>query len=107
MSLDVYLEDELGKELYSFNITHNLNTMAEKVGIYKHMWRPDELGFSRAGELVEGLKKGFDLLVGDPVYYMQFNPSNGWGDYAGLVNVLIGYIQACKTYPNACLYVSR
>lgn len=107
MSLDVYLENELGQVLYSFNITHNLNTMADKAGIYKHMWWPSGLGLTKAGELVEGLEKGYNLLVDDPAYYMQFNPANGWGDYHGLVKTLYLYIQACKTYPNACLYISR
>lgn len=27
--------------IFSANITHNLNAMAEAAGIYKHLWRPE------------------------------------------------------------------
>jgi len=33
MSLDVYLENEAGEELYSRNITHNLGKMACAAGL--------------------------------------------------------------------------
>lgn len=107
MSLDVYLDNDLGQTLYSFNITHNLNTMADKAGIYEHMWRPEELGFSRAGELVEGLEVGLQQLQTKPDYFKTFNPENGWGTYEGLLKVVTDYLAACKHFPNACLYVSR
>ena len=44
MSLDVYLTDAEGREVFSANITHNLGAMAKEAGIYMHLWRPDELG---------------------------------------------------------------
>ena len=33
MSLDVYLEDDTGSNLYQRNITHNLNKMASTAGL--------------------------------------------------------------------------
>ena len=33
---------------YSANITHNLGKMAEEAGIYKHLWRPEEIGITKA-----------------------------------------------------------
>src|SRR6266496_3980933 len=47
-----------GCELYWRNITHNLNTMADAAGIYKHLWRPEELGITKAGELIAPLAAG-------------------------------------------------
>jgi hypothetical protein len=54
MSLDVRLEDENGRELYWFNITHNLNKMARKAGLYQCLWRPEEIGITTARAHLEG-----------------------------------------------------
>lgn len=45
MSLDVYLSKEVTEErtVFSANITHNLGEMADKAGIYKALWRPEDL----------------------------------------------------------------
>lgn len=70
MSLDVSLEENCcpvckrADEVFHSNITHNLNEMADALGIYEPIWRPEECG-------VEKL---------DPVHYKQYNASNGWGD---------------------------
>lgn len=37
------LQQAESEEVYSRNITHNLNTMAEKAGLYLALWRPGEL----------------------------------------------------------------
>jgi signal transduction histidine kinase len=34
--------------LFVSNITHNLNIMADKAGIYQHLWRPEEIGIKRS-----------------------------------------------------------
>ena len=43
MSLDVYLKREGVETVYCANITHNLNVMAGKAGIYEALWRPYKL----------------------------------------------------------------
>lgn len=63
MSLDVYLRLDNGNEVYDANITHNLNTMAEEAGIYKHLWRPEELGITKAKDLIEPLAEGLAKMV--------------------------------------------
>lgn len=70
MSLDVYLtgatttkpcvcpqcdnahEYESVEQLYWANITHNLNSMAGAAGIYQHLWRPEEVGVTKARQLI-------------------------------------------------------
>lgn len=103
MSLDVYLCNEV----YSANITHNLNKMAVAAGIYEPLWRPDEAGYFRAGELIEPLSEGLIKLLADPEHYKQFNPPNGWGSYDGLVEFVTEYIEACKQNRDARVEVSR
>lgn len=112
MSLDVelYYQHGINKRtvsVFEWNITHNLNTMADEAGVYKHLWRPDEIGITSAGELVEPLKAGIALLESDPLRFKAFNPSNGWGDYDGLLEFCKAYLQACIEYPDALIYISR
>lgn len=94
-------------EVYSANITHNLNSMAREAGIYQHLWRPDELGITKAFELIEPLAAGLELLKSDRPRFEKFNPSNGWGSYDGLVAFVNDYLEACRKYPTATVQVSR
>lgn len=125
MSLDVYLsgperEEEcrcrdcehrhirkVRAELYSANITHNLNKMATEAGIYQHLWRPEELGITTARELIKPLTDGIELLESDPERFKRFDSLNGWGLYENFVPFVRGYLDACKDYPDADVYASR
>ena len=94
-------------EAYSANITHNLNKMAGEAGIYKHLWRPDEIDISTAKELIKPLQEGLKVLRDDPDRFKVFNPSNGWGSYDVLVGFVKNYLAACEQYPEAVVSVSR
>ncbi len=125
MSLDVWLEGEKSQKpcrcsncgnehtfeyaeiLYEANITHNLNIMAEKAGIYKHLWRPEELGITKAKELIIPLADGLKELELKPEYFRQFNAENGWGIYENLAQFVREYLDACKKSPDATLRISR
>lgn len=106
MSLDVYLivDDD---PVFDQNITHNLNKMADAAGIYRHLWRPDEIGITKAAELIEPLSNGLKALTDSPSSFDEYQPSNGWGSYAGLVEFVARYIEACRKYPGADISVSR
>lgn len=97
----------LPEEVYSRNITHNLNKMASDAGIYDMLWRPDEHGISKAGQMIEPLAAGLAKLEADPEHFKKFNPANGWGTYGGLVAFVREYLQACRDYPDADVHVSR
>ena len=98
---------EYSPSVYHANITHNLGKMASAAGIYKHLWRPDELGVENAGQLIEPLRVGLAALEGDPERFREFNPSNGWGNYDGLIRFVRNYLAACIQYQDATIYVSR
>lgn len=106
MSLDVYLSVD-GERVYERSITHNVNVMAEAAGCYMHLWRPDEIGITKASELVQSLERGLSELIAEPDKYEAMNPSNGWGSYDGLLAFVASYLSACKNYPNADVEVSR
>lgn len=93
--------------LYDANITHNLNAMAEAAGIYKHLWRPDEIGITKASQLIEPLRVGLAALESDPEKFKALNPPNGWGNYRGLVGFVRNYLFACEQDPDADVSVSR
>lgn len=107
MSLDVYLEAERVVDVYSSNITHNLGGMASEAGIYKHLWRPEEIGITKASELIEPLTAGLALLKSDPARFEKHNAPNGWGLYKHFVPFVEAYLEACKENPDAAVRISR
>lgn len=107
MSLDVYLTAVRPTEVYWANITHNLNKMAMEAGIYEALWRPEEIGVTKAVELIEPLTVGLEKLKADPEHYEQFNAPNGWGMYEHFVPFVEKYLEACKENPDADVNVSR
>ena len=94
---------------YSFdaNITHNLNKMADAAGLYQIVWRPDENKITYAEQLIDPLTEGLARLKANPESFKKYEPSNGWGSYDGLVQFLEEYLDACKKFPQALVYVSR
>jgi hypothetical protein len=107
MSLDVMLTGAIGKEIYSANITHNLVAMAEAANIYMPLWRPEEIGITKASEIVEPLRAGLALLEAEPEKFEAHNSPNGWGLYKHFVPFVRNYLEACENSPDANVSVSR
>lgn len=107
MSLDVSLQVLQPCEVVGLNITHNLNSMAAAAGIYQHLWRPEELGLTKAHELVEPLQEGLARLRAEPDKFKALNPTNGWGTYETLCSFVEEYLAGCRKYPQADISVSR
>jgi len=111
MSLDVYLNDPTATyqtdSLYWANITHNLGKMAGEAGIYKALWRPEEIEAKYAKDIIEKVEKGLADLKARPEYFEQFNSPNGWGMYEHFIPFVEEYLEALKEYPDAEIYISR
>ena len=122
MSLDVYLKSKAPirkecyhcgsfydeyEELYWANITHNLATMADRVGIHDALWNPEEIGITDAKDLIPILEKGLKKLKSAPDFYKQYNAGNGWGTVDDFIPWIERYIEACKNYPDSVISVSR
>jgi len=121
MSLDVYLyapthrcphcgkadETVPREQVYSANITHNLNKMAAEAGIYDALWRSDEQGWTKARNLIHDLQCGLSQLKGEPERFEKFNSPNGWGMYEHFVPFVEKYLAACIANPDADVEVSR
>jgi hypothetical protein len=85
MSLDITLTETKPVEVYSANITHNLNKMADAVGIYLCLWHPEDLKITKAKELIKPLKDGVLKLKSDPDKYIKYEPPNKWGTYKDFI----------------------
>lgn len=107
MSLDVALIEMMPCEVFDANITHNLATMAEKAGIYKACWRPEEMGATKAKDIIPVLEKGLADLMARPDYFKQFDAPNFWGVYDNFVPWVEKYLNAYKEHPEATIKVSR
>lgn len=119
MSLNVYLSRkrwlsydegktyiEQNETVYDANITHNLGDMASKAGIYEVLWCPEEIGKTKASEIIEILEKGLSDLKARPEYFEKFNSPNGWGTYQHFIPFIERYLEACKKYPEAIIEAS-
>ena len=93
--------------IFDANITHNLGEMADKAGIYKACWRPEEIGAIKAKDILPLLEKGYSDMKARPEYYKQFDSPNGWGLYEHFLPWVEEYLQACKENPECEIYVSR
>jgi len=122
MSLDVWLLSPIEKEknchccgyshmehenLFDANITHNLGEMAEKAGIYKHLWHPEDIDITVAAQLIEPLTKGLQDLKDRPEFFKQYDANNGWGTYKDFVPWVEKYLNACIENPDATIHISR
>lgn len=96
-----------GSCVFDYNITHNLGEMADQAGIYKELWRPEELGIVKASQMISPLESGLKILKENPEKFKKLNPGNGWGSYPGLVKFVSEYLSACKSYPDSNVRVDR
>ena len=97
MSLDVTLTAVRPTEVTSANITHNLVPMAKEAGIYQHLWRPDEIGITKAAELILPYPLGcccWNKLSGSRHLIRQ---TVGAGEH--FVPFVRHYLEACEANP--------
>jgi hypothetical protein len=107
MSLDFMLTDNVGSEMYSRNITHNLAPMAKAAGVYDCLWRPDENGFETARQISAVLANGLLYMADRREELEALNPENGWGDCEGFFEFVSDVLLACVLNPDAKVEVSR
>lgn len=107
MSLDIRLSAIRHTTVYDDNITHNLGKMAEAAGIYHHLWRPEEIGVTKAEQLIEPLERGLWFLKADPDKFREFDAPNGWGKYDHFIAFVERYLVACRENPDADVSADR
>ena len=103
MSLDINLTANAPATVFSANITHNLTAMAAAAGVYQHIWHPEELGITKAQQLIKPLKTALKLLKSDPEGFKRYDSENEWGRYNDLTHFIECYLTACKAKPRASI----
>lgn len=124
MSLDVYLTGEttevqcvcsdcghmhrkqISTRFFHSNITHNLSEMAHEARIYYELWHPDQIGITKAKDLIKPLTEGLTLMYLNPERFKKHNAHNGWGLYENFVPWIQSYLTACQTWPEADVHTS-
>lgn len=108
MSWDFYMVADLSSSelltvLDDVGCTYNLSPMYQAA-----------MGGDGIRELLDGktgaeclavLEPAIAAMEGDPAKYKALNPSNGWGDYEGAVNVLRDLRTWCLKAPRAIMRV--
>ena len=104
--LTIKESSEEEKQVFFSNITGNLSAMVYAAGLYGILWEPNKLGFTQAGQLVQGLEGGLLNIVRYREHLETFNPHNCYGSYQTLLSSIEKYLKACKKYPNAEVFTS-
>lgn len=107
MSLDFYLTTIQPTVVFDANITHNLTGMADAAGIYWCLWRPEEIGITKAHQMIPLLTEGLRKLVEDPETFQQYDSSNGWGTYQHFVPFVKQVLAGCIEHPDADVETCR
>lgn len=111
MSLDVSLYDPTSTyeptQLYWGNITHNLGSMAVEAGIYKPLWRPEEINATEANHISWLVREGLERMKADPERFKKYDSPNKWGTYDQFIPFIEEYLEALEKFPKAIISVSR
>jgi hypothetical protein len=107
MSLDISLVAVRPTTVFDANYTHNATDMARAAGIYYAVWRPDEVGFTKAGHLIPFLKNGIRIMEYNPERFIALQPANGWGSFETFLPWVKNLLRACEENPDADITVSR
>lgn len=99
-----HLEDDYeDAKLASHNVTHNLNEMAETVGLYNILWDPEEIGITTASQMIVPLEQAIKELETNSDKYKAYNPPNGWGNYDIFVSFCRSMLSTCRENPDAVI----
>jgi len=91
----------------SFDITHNLADMAGACGLYSILWRGDEHGITRAGQMIGALQNGRSQLLAEPDKFRKLNSPNGWGKYDDFFRFVGDVLEHCEANPDDSVEFSR
>jgi hypothetical protein len=115
MSLDLYINRStkcpkcsevisLEDEAFWRNITHNVNGMWRKAGVYEALYESEG---KRSGDYLETLEAGLTDMLERFETYKAMDAPNGWGKAEHACAFLWAVIQAVRENPDGVFHVSR
>jgi len=102
MSLNFIVSITSPHEVIDANITHNVNKMWIKAGIYDELYKSEG---KKVSEVIGKLEVGLTKMIIDSKGYTELNPENGWGSYDGAVKWLTNLIMELKKYPDGIIEI--
>jgi len=96
--------------VFEATLTHNLNKMAARAGLYDALWNPTSIKKrhpARASDIIEPLTIGIRWLKENEDEALKYKPKNGFGTLYGLQAFAEDLLKNCKDYPNAKIYVEK
>lgn len=104
MSLDISLSAVVRTDVFSDNITGNVEPMWREAGCHDALYKSKG---KAAYEVLDELKAGLSLMESEPERFKALNPSNGWGDYDGALEWLRRLICVFELYPDGKIWSSK
>lgn len=95
------------EEYFTVNVPSGYSKMAQAAGIYTALWRPEEVGITKASQLIVPLTAGLAGLRLNPTVFKILEPENKWGSYHTFVAFVEKYLNACKEHPEARVKADR
>jgi len=99
MSWDISLTADRPTVVFETNITFNLNTMANAVGVLGPVLNPSQP--TKATSLLPLLRSAIARMEAEPCRFQRYNPTNGIGSYEELLAALKALLKACRENPDA------
>ena len=96
MSLDINLQAVRTVNVFYLNVPTCYKPIAEKVGILDYIWKPNELGISKAEQLISPLTIGLQLLESVPGHFGVAQET-----LDDFVECVRKYLAACEQNPDA------
>jgi hypothetical protein len=115
LSVTLYLVAKTGNkekpykmlEAYTESISNSLVGLAIEAELYDSIWDPGSLNTLIAGDLIEPLKKGINILISERKYFSYLEPRKKKGGYNKLLRFAEEYLAACEAYPAAKIETSK
>ena len=107
MILDIILTEVKLCEVYTTSVHNNFNLLIESLGIYQHLWRPDELNITHARQLIAPLESALENLEFNKEKYRKHEPPGMCGKIELFIIFLKNLLESCKQHPNATISVCR
>lgn len=108
MSFDIWLEVNTGSPDGPVRLTEDLTPTYNLAEMFTNALNGSIRQFDGkpASEARIILEAGLNSMLDNPKHYKQWNPPNGWGDYAGACWVIETLLTACKKHPLATVRVT-
>ena len=90
--------------VYEGSISSFFTEMAGAAGVYRQVWRPEELGIEKASQLIEPLRAGIYRMEDSQKKFRSLNGTEKWETSDRFRQFLSEYLRACEQHPDADVY---